>query len=248
MTILVTGSTGQLGSRTLTALKAAGHATRGVSRRGRDGSTVADLLTGQGVDEAMAGVSTVVHCAQTASKRDLQMAENLAAAAKRAGVSHLVLISIVGIERIPLSYYTQRVKIEQIAARSDVPLTIQRATQFHSLVDSIFSAQRYLPMIFAPSARFQSISVHEVADRLTKLATGEPKGRVDDIGGPEQRGVRELFDEWKKARGIRRGMLRFRFPVAAFTGLDEGANLVSGTPYGTQTFAEYLREKYERAL
>lgn len=244
MTILVTGATGQLGAPTLAALRAAGQDASGSSSTGRQGLRPADLFTGQGLDEALRGVDTIVHCAQTGGGKDLRLARNLTAAAQRAGVGHLVLISIVGIEDIPLPYYDQRLQIEKIAGASGVPLTIQRATQFHPLIDQLFSAQRRLPVVFAPAARFQTIAVPEVAQRLAELAAGDPQGRVDDIGGPEQLDVGELYRQWRAARGGRRPAVRIRLPfLRAFKGLDAGANLVPGEPYGRQKFTEYLRAR-----
>lgn len=245
MTILVTGSTGLLGAPTLAALRASGCDAHGLTRSGRSGSAVGDLLTGEGVSEALAGVDTVVHCAQTAGRRDLQLATNLTAAAAKAGVRHLVLISIVGIESIPLGYYRQRVEIEKIAQMSGLPLTILRATQFHSFLDKLLVAQRYLPVILAPRWRFQPIAAEEVAARLAELATGEPQGRVPDIGGPHQLEMSELIESWKAATGSRRPSITAHLPGALFAAYDNGSNLVPGAPFGRQTFAEYLAHKYQ---
>lgn len=244
MPILVTGSTGSLGSPTVAALRAAGHDVRGLTRSGRDGSVVGNLYTGAGVADALRGVDTVVHCAQTPGKQDLELASNLTAAARRAGVRHLVLISIVGIESIPIGYYKQRVAIERIAESSGVPLTIQRATQFHSLLDRIFSAQRYSPVVLAPRWRFQPVAAEEVAGRLAELAVGDPQGRVPDIGGPERLGMRDLLASWKAATGTRRPGLTMRLPGKLFASFDAGANLVAGEPFGRQTFAQYVAAKY----
>lgn len=126
-------------------------------------------------------------------RRDLRLVRPLTAAAQRARVGHLVLISIVGIEDTTMPYDDQRVDIEKNARASGVPLTIQRATQFHSLIDQLFSAQRRMPVVIAPSARFQTIAVSEVAARLAELAGGGPQGRVEDIGGPEQLGIGEMY-------------------------------------------------------
>ncbi|WP_417235219.1 SDR family oxidoreductase [Arthrobacter sp.] len=247
MTILVTGAAGQLGAPTLAALRAAGKEAAGTSSSGRRGLRAADLFTGQGVDEALRGVDTIVHCAQTSGQKDLRLVRNLTAAAQRAGVGHLVLISIVGIEDIPMPYYNQRLDIEKIATASGVPVTIQRATQFHTLLDQLFSAQRRLPAVFAPAARFQSIAVPEVAQRLADLAAGDPRGRVDDIGGPERLDVGEMYRQWRAAGGGHRPSVRIRLPfLRAFKGLDAGANLVPGKPFGRQTFGGYLQGRVSR--
>ncbi|MBJ8338775.1 SDR family oxidoreductase [Antrihabitans sp. YC3-6] len=241
---LVTGSTGQLGKPTLAALTAAGHDARGLTRRGGADAVAADLLTGHGVDEALVGIDTVVHLATTNGKKDLLIAEHLAAAAVRAKVTHLVVVSIVGIDEIPLSFYKQRVRIEEIMHASGIPLTLQRATQFHSLVDSMFSSQRFLPVVVAPAIRLQPIAVEEVGAKLAELAVGPPLGRVPDIGGPTQRTMKDLHGAWRAATGGKRPAVGLRLPGKLFAAYDAGVNLVEGPTYGRSTFEAYLADKY----
>lgn len=241
--LLVTGSTGQLGRPTTAALRAAGVDVLGLSRSGGAGAVASDLLTRRGLDEAVQGVDTIVHLASTNGRRDVEMARNLTASARRARVAHLVVISIVGIDETPLRFYRDRIEIEQIALASGVPLTIQRATQFHSLIDRIFGVQK-LPMIFVPRWRVQPIAVEDVARRLAELAVGAPQGRVDDISGPAQHSMRDLHTFWKQATGSRRPAVMVHFPGRLFAAYDAGANLVPGPGYGTKTFESYLQEKY----
>src|SRR5687768_11361325 len=144
MTTLVTGATGTLGQPTVAKLRAAGHDVRSLSRRSRTGLVSGDLLTGEGIDEAVAGVSTVVHLATGLRRKDVAIAQTLLDAAGKAGVGHLVLVSIVGIEHIPFGYYEDKVAIERLVTESEVPHTILRATQFHTLIDQLFSTQRFL--------------------------------------------------------------------------------------------------------
>jgi len=245
--ILVAGATGQLGAPALAAIRRVNPDAVGISRSGRDGTRVADLLTGTGLDSALDGIDTIVHTATTGGARDLRMAENLTAAAVRAGVSHLVLISIVGIERIPLGFYRDRVSIEGIVERSGVPFTTQRATQFHSFVDALFSAQRFSPVVLRPEIRIQPIAVDDVAARLASLAAESPRGRVSDIGGPEVSSLAALYSTWKNATGGNRPGLGIRLPGRLFDAFDSGANLAAGEPYGRGTFAQFLAAKYRLA-
>lgn len=241
---LVTGATGQLGRPTAAALRADGHDVRGLTSSGREGTAAADLVTGEGVDTALEGIDTVVHLATANGRRDLEMARTLARAARRSGVGHLVLVSIVGVDRIPLPFYRDRLRIEEIVAGSGVPSTVQRATQFHSLVAGLFAAQRFVPAVVAPAWRFQPVAAEEVAVRLAELAVGEPRGRVPDIGGPEQRDLRDLHAAWKRASGDRRPLLPVRLPGKLFAAYEGGAALVRGEPFGRRVFEDYLRERY----
>ncbi|GGG05693.1 nucleotide-diphosphate-sugar epimerase [Rhodococcoides trifolii] len=241
-TIVVTGWTGQLGAPVTAGLRAAGHSVRGLSRRGGTGSVACDLVTGAGLVDALREVDTVVHLATSNGSKDVVMAENLANAAVTAGVRHLVVMSIVGIEKIPIGFYRDRVRIEEILRACGVPLTVLRATQFHSFVERLFTAQRFSPVILGPTMRFQPISVDDVATRLVELAGGAPAGRVDDIGGPEQNTVREWHRRWASATGSRRPMVPIRLPIELFRALGDGPNLVPGRPFGHRTFEQYLAE------
>src|SRR3954469_7160920 len=128
---LVTGATGALGVPTVIRLRAAGHDVRALSRRSGPGLTTGDLLTGAGIPEAVAGAGTVLHLATgPRGKGDVQAAHRLLEAATAAGVRHLVVISIVGIDDIPLAYYRDKLAIERLVRESGMPYTVLRATQF----------------------------------------------------------------------------------------------------------------------
>lgn len=241
-TILVTGATGTLGTPTTAQLRAAGHDVRAFSRRTGPGLTTGDLLTGEGVAAAFAGVDTVVHLAT--GLKDVGQAKAAIDASREAGIRHLVLISIVGIEDIPLGYYKGKVEIERMLQDSGMPHTILRATQFHQFVDAIFAHPKYSPVVLAPRFSFQPISTDEVAARLVELVGADAAGRVADIGGPEQRTARDLAGAWKRATRSRRPIWSIRMPGKTMAGFAAGHNLVPGAPYGVATFDEYLAEKY----
>jgi uncharacterized protein YbjT (DUF2867 family) len=237
-TILVTGATGTLGVPTTAQLREAGHDVLALSRRTGPGLVTGDLLSGTGLTSAMDGVGTVVHLAT--GKDDVRAAATLLDAAARAGVDHLVLVSIVGIDDIPLGYYKQKQEVERLVSGSDVPHTILRATQFHSFVERLFTAQRWLPVVLAPAFDLQPIAVQEVARRLVELAGGAPAGRVPDIGGPARRPVVDLAAAWAAARGVRRPIVPLRLPGRTFEGYRAGHQLVPGPEYGVVTFEEHL--------
>jgi uncharacterized protein YbjT (DUF2867 family) len=240
-TILVTGATGTLGVPTVARLRKAGHDVRALSRRGDPGRVAGDLLTGEGIEDAVAGASVVVHLATANRTKDAAIARTLLDAARKAAVEHLVLMSIVGIERIPLGYYRDKVEVERLVAESGVPHTILRATQFHDLVEKVFALQRRLPVVLAPSFAVQPIAVEDVADRLVELAGSAPAGRMPDIGGPAVRTFPELARVWTSFRGSSRRTVPLRLPGKVFAGYAAGHNLVPGAPYGRMTFEEHLR-------
>jgi uncharacterized protein YbjT (DUF2867 family) len=246
-TTLVTGATGTLGVPTVARLRADGREVRSLSRRTGPGLVTGDLRTGEGLAEALAGVSVVLHLATgKGGKGDVEATRTLLDHAARAGVAHLVLISIVGIEGIPLGYYRDKVIIERLVAESGIPHSILRATQFHSFVAGLFTAQRRLPVVLAPRFPLQPIAVEEVAGRLVELAGAAPAGRVPDIGGPEQRSVPDLARAWARSVGTRRPVVPVSLPLPLFRGYAAGGALVPGAPYGRGTFEESLGSRVAR--
>jgi uncharacterized protein YbjT (DUF2867 family) len=242
-TTLVTGATGTLGTPTVHRLQAAGHDVRALSRRHGPGLTTGDLRTGAGIAEALAGADTVVHLAAGPRGRgEVDMTRTLLAAAATAGVRHLVVISIVGIDDIPLPYYRGKVVIERLVRESGLPHTILRATQFHPFIEAMFTAQRRLPVVLAPAITVQPIAVEEVADRLVELAGSAPAGRVADIGGPEQHRVPDLARLWARTTGTRRPVVPVTLPGKTFAAYRSGAALVPGPAYGRRTFADHLAD------
>ena len=220
--VLVTGATGNLGRRVVPVATAAGYRVRALSRRDHNGDTEpvrwyrGDLLAGTGVDAAVEGVDVIVHCATQGTRdKDVASMQNLIAAARRADVGHIVYVSIVGIDRIPLPYYRTKLRVEQALETSGVGYTVLRATQFHDLIDVTFSVQRFSPVLWTlRGVRFQPIDTRDVATRLVELVDAEPAGRVPDIGGPAVHTHAELARMFLQARGSRRKSSRSRRPVA----------------------------------
>lgn len=164
MRIAVAGGTGTVGRHTVEALQSAGHDAVVLSR-----SRGVDLVTGQGVGEALAGADAVIDVvsvetlkASTAIEFFTAAAGNLSAAAADAGVGHLVLLSIVGIDRIPYDYYAGKIAQEKIVEGSRVPSTILRATQFHEFAGQMFERAKLGPLHLAPNARTQPVAAREV--------------------------------------------------------------------------------------
>ncbi|MFI0977183.1 SDR family oxidoreductase [Streptomyces sp. NPDC021093] len=246
--ILVTGGTGRLGSVLVDRLLAAGHTVRVLSRGPRPAGpaqppehTVGDLLTAQGLDRALDGISTVVHCATGNNRTDVDATRHLVAAASRAGRPHLIYPSIVGVDRVPLPYYGAKLACERLLADSGLPWTVLRATQFHELIVWMCSAQRLLPAVLMPAGvSFQPIGTDDVADRLVSLAGTEPQGRADDMGGPEVRTATDLARAWAKAYGRRRPVLAVPVPGAVLRAYRRGDHLTPGHAVGRTTFAQYL--------
>lgn len=245
---LVTGGTGSLGGLVAETLRDAGHDVRVLSRSGRPGTVRGDLSTGEGLDQAVAGLKTIVHCASNprdARRTDVEGTGRLLRAAQRAGVSHFVYVSIVGVDRNPFPYYRAKFDAEGVVERSAVPWTILRATQFHGFVFGMLRVLDRVPF-FMPVPKgfiFQPVDAGEVANCLVELALSEPTGRVGDVGGPEIRTAASLARAYLKATGGRKRVLEVPLPGKTARAVREGTQVTRVAPVsvpGKATWEEFL--------
>lgn len=237
-TFLVTGGTGRLGALVVGRLRQAGHEVRVVSRRTGPRLFTVDWKTGAGLTAALDGVDVVVHCASAPGSVDMD--RRLVKAAADAHVSHLLYISIVGVDRNPLRYYRTKLTAERIVEQSGVPYTILRATQFHDLIRMLLATLARIPLMPVPDLSFQPVDVSEVADRFADLAMAEPAGRVADMGGPQVLRLTDMARAYLEATGRRRPIVPFRLPGKVFGAFRAGYHRAPDHADGRITFADHL--------
>jgi uncharacterized protein YbjT (DUF2867 family) len=255
--MLVTGGTGTLGRLVVPRLRDAGYDVRVLSRHSREGGdgiefVAGDLSTGEGIEAAVDGIEVIVHLAGTA-KGDGDKAEHLVRAASRAGAQHLVYISVVGADRVPVAsgidramfgYFESKLAAERVVADSGVPWTTLRATQFYDLTLMTVRQMAKLPVIPVPSGfRFQPVDTGDVAARLVELALGTPAGLVPDIAGPQVYPMAELVRGYLRATGKHRPIVPVRLPGKAARAFRAGANLAPDRAVGRRTWEDFLAER-----
>lgn len=251
--LLVTGGTGTLGRLIVPRLAEAGRTVRVLSRTPREPAAdavhhvTADLRAADApdrLDAALDGVEVVLHLAG-GPKGDGEATTALAQAASRAGVKHLVHISAIGADRVPIAWFRMKLAAEEAVTGSGVPWTILRAAQFHDLVLKTATAMARLPVVpVLGGLRFQPVDARDVAARLTELVAGEPAGLVSDLAGPRIIPMGELLRTYLRAAGKRRPLLPVRMPGKAGRAYRDGANLtVDGADLGTLTWEEFLAER-----
>ncbi len=189
MKITVMGASGQIGSKVVALLKEAGHETVAASR-----DSGADVLTGAGLAEALAGADALVDVVNSPDFADgpvldffTRSATNLTAAAKAAGVGHYVVLSIVGCDGLPDSGYMRaKVAQERIITESGLPYTIVRATQFHEFADAITASLTVDGEVRVPEGLIQPIAGADVAAEVARVAQAAPVNGIVNIGGPDK--------------------------------------------------------------
>ena len=174
-------------------LTAGGHEVVAASR-----SSGVDVLTGEGLAEALAGADAVVDVTNSPSFEDDPVMEfftkattNVVAAAKTAGVGHYVVLSIVGVDGLPDSGYMRaKVAQEKLLTESGLPYSIVRATQFSEFADAITASMTVGDEVRVPDALIQPIAADRVASDVARAAVANPLNGVVNIGGPDEDPVR----------------------------------------------------------
>lgn len=238
MAVLVTGGTGTLGREVVPLLRARDIETHVLSRNGHPAFRHADLETGVGLTAALDGVDTIVHLA--AGRSQQQETRNLLAAARSAGIRHLVFISIAGVDRIPFPYYVQKLAAETEVVDSGIPFSMLRTTQFHDFAAAPFLAQRLWPVLLAPKLSIQPIDTRTVARHLVDLALGEPSGRMPELGGPQVLTGRRIAAQVQSQLGWAKRIVDVGLFGRTWAAFAAGYHLVPGNRAGGRTFAEYL--------
>ncbi|TVT48923.1 SDR family oxidoreductase [Amycolatopsis rhizosphaerae] len=186
MKIAVIG-TGLIGGQVVRRLTEAGHEATGHSR-----ATGVDLLTGAGLDDAVSGATVVVDVTNSPTFDEASVdffrtsVTNLLAAAGKAGVRHVVVLSIVGVDRVPgVAYYRAKTLQEDLVKAGPVPYSIVRATQFMEFVPTVLDLTTDGDVVRLPSTPIQPISSAEVAAAVAETAEGAPLRGTREIAGPE---------------------------------------------------------------
>jgi uncharacterized protein YbjT (DUF2867 family) len=209
MKIAVIGGTGLIGSQVVRILNAGGHEAVPHSP-----STGLDLLSGQGLPEALKGAEVVVNLTNSPTFDDASPAffqttmDNLLAAAAAAGVGHAVILSIVGAELVPdLVYYRAKVLQEDILKAGPVPYSIVRATQFFEFMDAVLSWTADENSVRLPATPIQPMAAADVAQAVADVAVGAPLQGTRNVAGPDVFALDELGKITLAAHGDKRAVV-----------------------------------------
>jgi uncharacterized protein YbjT (DUF2867 family) len=195
--IAVAGATGRVGRHVVDVLTARGHDVVPISR-----STGVDVITGNGLVNALEGVECVVDTAtgpspeqEAATAFFTTAARNLHEAGERAGVGRIVVVSIIGCDRFSAGYNAAKLAHEQAMLSGPLPVSILRAAQFHELVGQLVDWGKQNEVSYVPEMRTQLVAARTVAEALADLVTGaEPadEGSLPEIAGPREESLVEM--------------------------------------------------------
>jgi len=243
MRIAIAGATGNIGALTAAVLEQAGHDVVRISR-----SLGVDLITGEGLDAALAGAEVVVDATNSgATDRDEAVnyfgtiTRNLLAAEERAGVRHHVLLSIAGVDRVDgNAHYAGKREQERLVAEGTVPWTVVPATQFHDFAAMVAGWMAHDGVAPIAPLLLQPIAPQDVADVLAEIATGSPQGRYADVAGPEPQDMVDMARRTSEARGIK---VKLVPTWSSLFGVEMAGNVMlpaEGARIAPTTFDEWL--------
>jgi uncharacterized protein YbjT (DUF2867 family) len=204
MKAVIIGGTGLIGRKLAAKLEAGGHEVVAAAP-----STGVNSLTGEGLEQALAGADVVVDVTNSPSFEDDAVMDffrkstgNLLSAAKAAGVSHYVALSVVGCDRIRDSGYLQAKHAQEgMIEAGGVPYTVLRATQFFEFLNAIADGGTQGNAVHMPSGKFQPVAADDVAATLAEIATASPKNGVVELAGPDASGMAAFIQSYLASKG-----------------------------------------------
>jgi uncharacterized protein YbjT (DUF2867 family) len=234
--VLLTGATGYVGGRLLSALEAEGRRLRCMVRRPEylrqretSGTEVVagDLFDPASIEAALAGVHTayyLVHSMEGAGSfeaADRAGATNFARAALAAGVRRIIYLGGLGSGDSLSTHLDSRQEVGRILRESGVPTLEFRASIILGSGSASFEMIRglveTLPIMVTPrwvATRTQPIGIEDVIAYLTQaLDLPGEESAVFEIGGPDQVSYGDLMREYARQRGLRRAFI----PVPVLT-------------------------------
>lgn len=245
--IAVAGATGRVGHHVVDVLRERGHDVVPISR-----AQGVDVITGTGLGAALAGVECIIDAAtgpsaeqEPATEFFTTAARNLQEAGQRAGVSELIVVSIIGTDRFTAGYGAAKVVHEQAARSGQVPARVLRATQFHEFVAQLVDWGTQGEVSYVPKMRTQLVAARAVAEVLADMAA-DPAGPTGaplvEVAGPREEDLVEMAMLLASRRGYPSKVVGVSNPADPDHEINENGGLLPGPDaiLAGPTFEEWL--------
>lgn len=243
MRIAVAGGTGTLGRQVVEKIAALGHVPIVLSRSAGCDLTNKNSVKQWLVDaQAVIDVSGSATTSASASMRYFTTSTaNLVSVGREAGVQNHVALSIVGAAEIDSGYYAGKAAQERMLQMLDGGYTILRTTQFHEFVGQNIDRLSAGPVQMAPKMRLQPIAGSEVAAALVDLAIEPAQGVVQDLAGPQEENMPDLFAQYLQHQGKSSKIVEIPVPGAMGKAMRNGGILPQASArLGQETFSDWL--------
>src|SRR3954468_14249914 len=203
--IAVTGATGRVGSHLVEILEQRGHDVVPIAR-----SQGVDVISGEGLDQALAGVEIIIDTAtgpspdqEAATEFFTTSARNIQRAGAAAGAKGIVVVSIIGIDKFQGGYNAAKLAQERALLEGPLPVRIVRAAQFHEFVEPLVGWTIQDGVANLPEMRTQLVSARTVAETLADAAEEAEAGtgRVTEVPGPRAERLADVAAALFASRG-----------------------------------------------
>ncbi|MFI6515531.1 SDR family oxidoreductase [Spirillospora sp. NPDC050679] len=173
-------------------------------------ATGVDVITGEGLAEALAGADAIIDVASWHASDQEAAAEffrtatrNLHEFGGRAGAREVVAVSIIGADKATAGFVAAQQVHEEANLSGPLPARILRAAQFHEFVGQLLDWQQG-DVAYIPDLPVQLVACRTVAETLVDLATDPdaPGTPIPEIAGPRW----ESLAEAARLLGARRGV------------------------------------------
>ena len=208
MKIVVIGGTGRIGPHVVQKLTLASHETISLYVASAARSTGVDLITGDGLEQILKGAEVVINLANSPTFDEASVdffrssMNNLLAAGATAAVRHQVVLSMVGVDRVPqVDYFRAKALQEELLRHGPTPYSIVRATQFFEFMDTVISWASDDNTVRLPSTRIQPVAGADVVDTVVEVSLGAPLQGIRNVAGPDVFRLDELGRFTLAARG-----------------------------------------------
>jgi uncharacterized protein YbjT (DUF2867 family) len=212
--ILVTGATGKVGAELVKQLVAAGQSVRALVRDPQKAAKAlpvnvelarGDLADAESIEEGLAGANRLFLLSPP-TDRIFELESNAIAAAKAAGVGHLVKLSVIGVDpRAKCFYAREHGKAESAIREAGIPFTFVRANFFMQNFLGVADGIKTQGAFYQPGGNQAAshVDIADIAAVAAKVLTASDshKHQAYLVTGPQSLTFSQIADQFTHVLG-----------------------------------------------